>query len=583
MKKTILFLFICLTQFSWAQNSKLLQYIEQDALYTIVLRPQNLENKAEWSKIQEYPAIKEFSRGIGPVLGANDQSFFKDLFQDPQKLGLDLSQNSYFVINSELNDDYGTEIKAQFIAPLADIQKFEATCQALFKEEDLAKKSQKDGYNWLQVNGFSLAWNKEVLLIFVSTPENIFAEGSKEMNYMKQFDMFMHAINVNSGESIASLKSYNEWEKTVRDMGAWLNYQGFMKLYTQNMDALEQVYGREGAQFMRELTPLMLSMYGDLYAGMDLSLEKGQILAESKFYGNQDYMELYSDISSSRANPKILNYLDGQNTVFYTYMHFSPEGTYEGLKKLANKKAGPQGEIVDRLFKFMEIFIDEKASFNFLKGDLFMAFNGLSMQKYIDKDYVYNEESDNYEMVEREVEEPLPNFVVGASYGNKKDILNLIEIVEILGFATKIKTNKYEINLPKSPKFYLILDGNLLLFGSDKDRLINGKKYKKMDSKHKKYLLKDNQTVFFSPEHALALADRVNTLKPNNFSERELKEMKRFGKGLKDMSVHTYKVKPNDAYIRQEMIWELENKEENALNTFFLFINELYLSTQKGM
>ena len=583
MKKTILFLFICLAQFSWAQNSKLLQYIEQDALYTIVLRPQNLEKKADWSQIQEYPAIKEFSRGIGPLLGADDQSFFKDLFQNPQKLGLDLSQNSYLVIDSELNDDYGSEIKAKLIAPMADIQKFEATCQALFKEEDLAQKSQKDGYNWLQTNGFSMAWNKEVLLLFVSTPENFFAEESKEMNAMKQLDMFQQSININSGESIANLKSFNEWEKTVRDMGTWLNYERYLNISMQNMDEIQQAFGREAAQFMRELTPLLISMYGDFYAGMDLSLEKGQILAESKFYGNQDYIQLYSDISNSKANTKVLNYLDGQNTIFYSYMHFSPEGTYEGLKKLAHKKAGPQGEIVDRLFKFMEIFIDEKASFNFLKGDFFIAYNGLSMQKYIDKDYIYNEESDNYEMVEREVEEPLPNFVVGASYGNKKDILNLIEIVEILGFATKIKTNKYEISLPKSPKFYLVLDGNLLLFGSDKDRLINGKKYKKMDSKHKKYLLEDIQTIFFSPEHALAFVERINTLKPNAFTERELKEIKRFSKGLKDMSVHTYKVKPNDPYIRQEMIWELENKEENALNTFFLFINELYLSTQKGM
>ncbi|EJF53675.1 hypothetical protein SapgrDRAFT_1986 [Saprospira grandis DSM 2844] len=583
MKKTILFLFICLAQISWAQSSELLQYISQDAMYTFVLRPQNLNDKANWSEVQEYPAIKEFSRGFGPALGANEPDFFKDLFQNPQKLGINLEQNSYLLFNSEISTDYGTEVEAQLIAPLADAQKFEAACQALFKEEEFKNKSQKDGYNWLQVQGFSLAWNAKVLFIFASTPENFFAPESQEMNYMKQFDMFQQCINMDSQESLNNLKVYNDWEATVRDMGAWLNYERFMQLYAQSAEGLNRELGREAAMFMREIMPLMLSMYGDLYAGMDLSLEKGKIVAESKFYGNQDYIDLYSDIANSKANTKVLNYLDGQNTIFYTYTHFSPEGTYEGLKKLAQKKAGPQSDIVDRLFKFMEIFIDEKASFNFLKGDLFIAFNGLSMQKYIDKDYVYNEESDNYEMVEREVEKPLPNFVVGASYGNKKDILNLIEIVEILGFATKIKSNKYEISLPQSPKFYLVLDGNLLLFGSDKDRLVNGKKYKKMDSKHKAYLKNDNQTIFFSPENAIALVERVNTLKPNTFSERELKEMKRFAKGLQDMSVHTYKPKANAPYIRQEMIWDLENKEENALNTFFRFVNELYLSTQKGM
>lgn len=57
MKKTILFLFVCLAQLSWAQSSELLQYISQDAMYTFVLRPQNLSDKANWSEV---PGISRY-------------------------------------------------------------------------------------------------------------------------------------------------------------------------------------------------------------------------------------------------------------------------------------------------------------------------------------------------------------------------------------------------------------------------------------------------------------------------------------------------------------------------------------------
>jgi hypothetical protein len=359
----------------------------------------------------------------------------------------------------------------------------------------------------------------------------------------------------------------------VRDAGIWVDYKAIMKLNLANSLGSAQLPG-----IASNLLEILINSYGNISLASDISFEKGELLSNTYMYAGEDLIDFSKSATSNRANKKMLKYIDGQKTGIYMTMATSPKGVYEGLKKFLGEKAGSFKASVEDLFGFLEIFIDEKDAFNFLKGDLFYAVNGLKTIERISTEYEYDEESNEYIPVEIKKKEQIPLLSAGFSYGNKEQMLKLIRVVQRTGLLKKINNKLYQLSLPTfNEPVYVKMDNGLMVLSNDEERMIENKRYRPLDRKHSRFLKSDFQTLYIN---TAAIADIILGTNPPNEARQVLKNIK---DGVGDMTLHSRRPKKKDNCITQNFVLDLKNKEENALKQLLDFVERIYISSMKGL
>lgn len=556
-------------------QKNLLTLIPAEAIYVATLQGDDINAKMPWEELAKYEFVEELARNISGKLRVEDQNTVREAILNPSNYGIDLKSTGYGF--AEIRSDGNSFVSCVF--RINDPKKFKSLLDGYFGNKINTLMQQQGNYFVISKQKIAIAWQKDhAIVTFAQVARNYYYDESEDEHLQRAKteleSYFTNILTLSEDNSYAANTKFIEWEKTVRDAGSWLNYQDIMRLINENIH--DGGYGGMTAQ----LLPLIMEMYGEMNIGSDISFEKGAIYSDNLIYVEPDIMELAAKMANQKANKKFIQYLDGENLVGYVSMSMSPKGMYEGWKELLMKKAGPIGaDVVKDLFGIWEIFMDEKASFNFLKGDLLMAFNGMKMEKTMVTDYVYNPDTDNYDPVEQEIERPIPLFMVAFSYGKKEDMMKFIRIFSTLGLLREGKGGTYEGGGSNSlEKFYVKLDKGLMLISNDADRLLNGKKYKALDNIHKTHISQNMQTAYFSVERMInAIAATEAKVTPAD--EEAMKEIKNmFG----DFFLITPRPKSGDKVMRQEFVLELKNKETNALKVFLDFVNAQYLKTMKG-
>jgi len=555
-------------------QKNLLELIPREALFVGTLHASSIEQKVGWKKLSEYAFVEELARELSKVVGMEDRELFRSLVVEPQNKGLDLMSNSY--IFGERTSDK-TYISIAF--RLNDPTKFKAVVESYYGDDISTVLQNKGAYFSVTKNNIAIAWQQNHAFVsFVSADRN-WDEDSEIYNSQLKLvtDSYVDKIC-----SLSEAKSYNknggftEWEKTIHDAGVWLDYKQLMKLSLDN----QSMSGGYVASGLSEAVSMLVNSYGEMNIGTDLSFEKGEIKSETRSFIGPDMMKFSASATKNVANKRIMNYIDGTNASMYTIAAISPEGIYEGWKNLLGEKAGELKPAVDDLFGIAEIFIDEKAAFNFLKGDVFYAINGVKTIEVTETNYEYNSETEEYDPIEKIVKRQIPLVVGGFSYDNKEDMMKFIRIISKSGFLKAVDKNVYKFVIPMSNEaLYIKLDKGLLVMGNDEDRLFEGKKYRPMSKAHKQYMKKDFQTSYVNMSKLLDMAMAMNPM-PDEQTTGILKNLK---DGAVDYIIHSYRPKADDKSILQEMKLDLKNKEENSLKQLFDFVNRLYLKSLKGI
>lgn len=567
--------FLLLWQTNLCAQKNLLELIPRDALFVGTLHASSIEQKVGWKKLGEYAFVEEMARELSKskVVGMEDGELFRSLMMEPQSKGLDLMSNSYIFVERAGDKTY---ISIAF--RLNDPAKFKTLVEAYYGEDISSVLQTKGSYLTLIKDNIAIAWQQNhAFLSFVQAERNWEEDADIHQAQLKLVtDSYADKIcSLSDAKSYNKHGGFNEWEKTIHDAGFWIDYKQFMKLSLED-ETVSNIYGRQ----FSEAISMLVNSYGEMNIGTDLSFEKGEIKSETRSFIGPDMMKFSATVTKNRANKRIMNYIDGTNTSMYTMMALSPEGFYEGWKNLLGEKAGTLKPAVDDLFGIAEIFIDEKAAFNFLKGDIFYAINGVKTVESKETDYVYNSETDEYDPIEKTVKRQIPLIVGGFSYGNKEDMMKFIRIISKSGFLKEEKKNVYKLSFPMSSEaLYIRLDKGLLVMGNDEERLLNGKKYRPMSKAHKGYMKTDFHTSYVNIGKLLDMAMGMNP----TADEQMTGIVKNIKDGLGDYIIHSYRPKVEDKSILQEMKLDLKNKEENALKQIFDFANRLYLKSLKGI
>ncbi len=569
-------------------QKNLLDLIPREALFVATLHSASLDEKLSWKNIQEFAIVDELARNGSEMFGLQNSTLIRNLIKNPQDKGINILRNFYGFVETAADKKYLT-----IAFPLNDPAKFKAMIQEYFGDNFNKTLLTKGEYLALIQNNLCIVWQKDhafVTYIYVeNSPHNNGEDRDAAMESEEiaveyktrlylALDSYIDKIcSLSEAKSYSRHGGYNDWEKTVRDAGMWVNSKEIMRLSIENPSNLS-IGGSN--DFIVGIMDALINSYGEINIGSDVSFEKGKIISKTYGFMGPELMKFAKSATKNTANKKILKYIDGQKSGMYMITAFSPKGVYEGCKEMLSEKAGSMKPSVDDLFGILEIFMDEKDAFNFLKGDFFYAINGAKTIESVENDYEYNENTNEYDLIEKKVKRHIPLAVVGFSYGNKEDMLKFIRIVSRTGFLKEEKKNIYKLFIPMSNEsIFVKLDKGLLLISNDEERLLQNKKYRPMSKEHKQNLKKDFQTVYVNPGNLMDIFLSIGQVQ----DKKLISMVKNIKDGVGEIILHSRRPLKGDKFTIQDFSLDLKNKEENALKQIFDFANRLYLSRLKGI
>lgn len=550
----------------------MLELIPSDAVFTASIKCNAIDAKTNLKNLSELSVSEELITRAAKLLEINESRFMIEMIRNPKSKGIEFP--------SELMAFGETESNIRFfnvLVPLSNAAVFKTEISTYFGPKfnnSIIAKGQQLAY--IHNERIAVSWNKKIAVITFLLADQYLDFSTEESRSELRISLEsyldkLYATNVS--ESMAQNSQFKSWYDNIRDAGIWLDYKEVMRLNLEN-----SLGSSEMTRMAKRVAEIILSSYSEMSLASDLCFDKGKIFSDTKLFAPDDIIAFSKMATSNRANKKMLRYMDGQKTGIYMTMASSPKGVYEGWKKFLAEKAGAYKKSVEDLFGFLEIFIDEKEAFNFLKGDLFYAVNGLKTIEKTNTEYIYDSEKDEYLPVETKNKEQIPLFTAGFSYGKREHILKLIRIVERTGFLKNSKKNLYKLSLPTfDESIFLKLDNGLLVISNDEQRMLEDKKYRPMPKIHNQFIKKDFQTLQINTE---ALVDIIVGTNPPDEIKQMLKNIK---DGVGDISLHSLRLKNSDTYISQNFELDLKNKDENALKQFFDFLERIYIKTMKGL
>lgn len=401
------------------------------------------------------------------------------------------------------------------------------------------------------------------------------------------YNWAMKVMNRDFLQPISRNERFGLAKGRTNDVHFWMDYGYFV----ENMNSMQQL-GLGGmaattgyAKAMSMMGGMMDVFYGDTYFSMGLNFEDGRMAIRNQLFFNEDMKRFYSKAMDGKFNKKMLRYVKGGDEMFgYFYMNYNIKNTIEESKSLIYKllAATPQyGDMGADMMKIMGIFIDEESIGNLLKGDMLVSVSGLQTVEVTTKTYEYDADF-NYTEKDTVVMQTLPVFTMQASYGNGKDIQKFID----LGIHSKVLVKEgafYRVELPDmgGMKMYLAMHDGLLIFTNNQylmqQNLGTGfAKKLRLPKNHKKRFCKNAAVVYWNIP---------NTIKAAAGSQAESNVgitgwMNNLGKQFYSLDLTTDK-KVGDS-VESEMYLNMTQKDTNALQQFFNFVNDIYLETIGG-
>ncbi|MCC6727006.1 MAG: DUF4836 family protein [Saprospiraceae bacterium] len=627
--------------FNSAESQTALKYIPSTSDVVLTVNLPNLDKKVNLDQLKQYDffqaTIKEMYKTPGMDEDTLLQQYFEKMMEDPASLGYDGNDPFYFVVEKVGYDTYMT-----FIQKMGDRSRYEAAVQQL-KGANYIPNLIETGDKKIWQQGEELfAWNNEVVLnvmhqkgydpnaydfgytepaldtaawsdydfsdtsiVEIEIDEGpVPDEATEEIVETTDFDFeppapmpsepdtaaiawAMKLLGKDFPQPITQVANFNKAKGRSNDVHFWMDYSFF----TENITKMQQA-GLGGmaatsayAQAMASMGGFMKVFYGDTYLSMGLNFENGRMAIRNQLFFNEDMRRFYSRALDAKFNKKFLRYVKGGDEMFgYFFMNYNVKNTIEETKSMLYKTfaATPQyGQMATDAMKILGIFIDEEAIGNLLKGDLMVSVSGLQTVEVQTKTFDYDADF-NFTERDTTMMKTIPIFTVLASYGNGKDIQKFID----LGVHTNVlvkEGNFYKVVIPglDGQPAYLAMQNGLLIFTNNQylmqQNLESGYAKKlRLPKNHKKRLCKNASVVYWNIPNTIRAA--AGSQADSNIGVTGL--MNNFSKEFYSMEMTTTKA-VGDA-VESEMFLNMTNKDMNALQQFFNFVNDVYLETMGG-
>lgn len=366
-------------------------------------------------------------------------------------------------------------------------------------------------------------------------------------------------------------------------MRMWMDYNWVMYMQ-MGSDEMAGVPGMEAVMTgMKEL-------YKDTDYLVELNFNEGEVVMDSKMYMNQKAADMFAKMTEGELNKNFFKYLPKNNLMGYFSLAMKTENFADGMFQMFDpmiKEMGMTREAMEGMalgaVNSMGLEMDAKGLYEIISGDMVFAVTG--MREFTIKKTQYD---DDFNKVEVETQQMLPEVLAMMSYGREADLKKIIQMGVDAGALTKTKVgNTFKVAVPMDDlpmdMFLSMRDG--ILFITNNTDLATGKLkdgYSKSNriSKDQQKLMKDSGGAFFW--------DIPTTLNAASTYAKEEGMNDKMAEKMINVSKQSFEsmVMKTDKDIKgsynSEFKLNFVNKKMNALEQLFNYFNEIYMTTMNS-
>ncbi len=244
------------------------------------------------------------------------------------------------------------------------------------------------------------------------------------------------------------------------------------------LDNSRNLHNSKGLWGFKAMFPELFNDFKNIYSGNimlgEINLNESSIDIDFVANYGEELGSIYQKLNSTKFDKNVLKYIHKENTGFFTYNIDLNEGykkAYEIVIPILSQEKDPRISSNVLVAELINEFVNTDEVFNTYKGSMFGTFNGYKKVKTKRIEFLYDEETFDYEEKEVESEEDMPVFTVGFST-NRPDIPE--KVLRHFGRMTsrfKNHGNYWEVEdaVLNSISAYIINKNGLFIVTNDED------------------------------------------------------------------------------------------------------------------
>ncbi len=234
--------------------------------------------------------------------------------------------------------------------------------------------------------------------------------------------------------------------------------------------------------YLQTMFPTLYQDVKEIYTGNvilgDLFLKDNSVEFQVEARYGEELGSIYQKMNDSKFDNNTLKYIHKDNTAFFTYnvnLRNAYEQAYDVIVPLLSDEKNLQVAYNLLLLELLNEYVNKDALFETYKGSMFGTFNGIQKIKTKKVEFVYDDETFEYQEVEVEAEEDMPVFTIGFST-ERGDIPE--KVLKHLSRITSRFKNMgdywvYEEAVLDAASLYMIHKNGLFIFTNDADLAMN--------------------------------------------------------------------------------------------------------------
>ncbi len=402
----------------------------------------------------------------------------------------------------------------------------------------------------------------------------------------QSFYILNRLMNLEENASIFSNKNFRSLQGEQFEAAYWYNYGLVMQeAYRKRMEnnfSYAYMYGDQEKETLD--TMLFPTMWEDSYIAGLVTFNDTVTTMEHRISVGEEMSQLTTGMYKGKVDRKMLRYVKSDNLMALVCLSVNMEkfmkfGGHVYKENLKYSGMGMFEQTYLAMWDILRVFIDDKTLYNILDGKFVFAVTDL---KPVVSTYVsYEYDSDfNRQEVTKEKTDIVPEFIFMAGVGRKKDMENIIGILERTGILKKVNDNVYVPVNASNPnsQLYIVFQKGMLMFTNNEDLVNNHLKKgysgnQRMTRKTRKMARRSPLMAWWDGRRTFNTMHKITKDEKGEPAEKsELEQSVTSGlilgkKGRK--GVHRVEVTVT-------MPPEEDNKR-NSLNRFFHLLNGLFL------
>lgn len=381
--KLILIAAILVSALFWSckDSAELTNAIPTDAIVVMHVDTKSLLTKADYKPLDN-KLIKEAlekEKNNGSERNKAMTGKLEEFLKNPNSSGIDLIHDCYmYVGNTSMGIIWGMKDAAKFKETLT--KTFEIPAEAI-KEED--------GISTIDLSGMAkVGWTKDKILIITAPASAMYGFG--QGNQPDMMELLKKQLKQTDKESLNSNKAFTEFVKDKKDISFFYSYSNVSGLWSNMTSQMMGAYGDQSTTGLDSVSSKLSDQIKGVNAAGFVSFEKGEIVAENKFYydtpeAEKRFTELSGKLTQELKGDQ-MKYLT-EKPLFLAAMGINGGGIYNyltdlGLMQFFENIAGSN---------LNEMGVDLKSLISNVEGDISVSVNGMKtvMKKVYYGDYEY--------------------------------------------------------------------------------------------------------------------------------------------------------------------------------------------------